>query len=152
MSRGSLALPIAALLAASVVVGCGGGENETATTSPAATSVVLGATRSATVAPQGDPGGTIENVILACSEKNGPLLRTFVAQPVSDEELDALFAVGTDVRLAVRAPAEVEGDRATVEVRLEVTREGEAQLVDRTWELERGADGVWRFIELPDCY
>ena len=71
---------------------------------------------------------------------------------VEAEGVQALFARATDVRLESRTPADIEGDRATVDVRLEVRRDGEVETVERSWELERSADGVWRFSELPDCY
>ena len=102
-------------------------------------------------APSGDPGVTVENVVLACREKDADRLRSFVAPSVPDEEIRALFARGTDVILKSEMP-EAQGDRATVDVRLEVRRDGEVETVERSWELERGADGVWRFSELPDCY
>ena len=102
--------------------------------------------------PPGDPGVTVENAIQACREKDGDLLRSLVIASVQDEEIQALFDRGTDVRLARRTPARVEDGRATVSVRLEVRRDGELETVDRTWELEQGADGVWRFTTLPDCF
>ena len=32
------------------------------------------------------------------------------------------------------------------------TGDGRVEMVDRTWELERGVDGIWRFSVLPDCF
>ena len=101
-------------------------------------------------APTGDPGVTVEHVIQACREKDGARLRSFIAGPVSEEEIQGLFQRGTDVRLAGRTPPRIEGGRATVEVRLQ--RDGENEVVELTWELERGADGVWRLTTLPDCF
>ena len=88
----------------------------------------------------------------ACREKDGQLVRGFVAAPVPDAEIEALFARGDDVRLMLRTPAEIEDGGATVEVRLEIRRGGELDTVDRVWQLAFGDDGVWRFTALPDCY
>ena len=128
---------------------CGGSDvAERPTLAPPTTAITLPTLDAA--APAGDPGVTVENVIQACREKDSGRLRTFVAGAVSEEEIQALFRRGTDVRLAGRTQPRIEGKRATVEVRLE--RDGEMELVERTWELERGADGVWRFTTLPDCF
>ncbi len=104
------------------------------------------------VLPVGDAGVTVENAIQACREKDGELLRSLVAAPVRDDEIQALFDRGSDVRLARRTPADTEDGRATVTVRLDIRRDGETERVERTWELEQGADGVWRFTALPDCF
>jgi hypothetical protein len=104
------------------------------------------------LAPSGDPGVTVENAIAACREKNVDLLLAFVAGTVSGADVDGLFARGDDVRLALRQPAEIEGGRASVQVGLEIQRNGATETVTRSWNLEVGADGVWRFLELPDCY
>ena len=143
----------AALIVASAglsFLACGGGDTD----QPATPTVGVAATASpspAALALSGDPGVTVENVVLACREKDVERLRSFVATPVSDEDVLALFARGTDVILKSEMP-EAQGDRATVDVRLEVRRDGEIETVERLWELERGADGVWRLTELPDCY
>ena len=142
---------VVAGLALLALVACGDGDAEEPAT-PTVTATVVETPISASVLPVGDPGATVENVIQACREKDSALLRSFVAAPVREEEIRALFRRGTDGRLAGRTPANVEDGRATVTVRLDVRREGEAELVERTWELERGADGVWRFTALPDCY
>ena len=104
------------------------------------------------ISPTGDPALTVEHAIQACREKNGELLRSFVAVAVRAEEIQALFDRGADVRLEIQTVPRVEDGRATVDVRLEVTRAGEIETVDRAWELVRGADGFWRFTALPDCF
>lgn len=104
------------------------------------------------IVPAGDPAVTVENVVLACREKDVRRLQSFVAAAVSEEEVRALFALGTLERLAGRSEAIIEDGRATVDVRLEVRRGGEPETVERTWELERGVDGVWRLTALPDCF
>lgn len=106
----------------------------------------------ASVPAAGDPAAAVENAVLACREKDAERLRTFIAVPVSDQAIQALFARGTDVRLASRTPALTDDGRASVDVRLEIHREGAVDNVQRTWQLARGADGIWRFTELPDCY
>lgn len=103
-------------------------------------------------APSGDAGAVVEQLVQACREKDAQLVRGFVAAPVSDAEIEALFARGDDVRLVLRTPAEIEDGRATVEVRLEIRRGGELDTVERVWQLVSGDDGVWRFTDLPDCY
>lgn len=100
----------------------------------------------------GDPGVTVANVVQACREKDGERLRSFVAGRVSEAEIEALFARGSDVQLLSHTVPEPEDGRATVTVRLRVRRDGGAEDVERSWELERGADGVWRLTALPDCY
>ncbi len=102
--------------------------------------------------PGGDPGVTVRNVVLACREKDGDRLRSFVAVPVPEQELEALFARGSDVRLLSQTVPQTEDQQATVMVRLSVQRDGEEELVQRTWDLEQGTDGVWRLTALPDCY
>ncbi|MDP3766530.1 MAG: hypothetical protein Q8S13_00815 [Dehalococcoidia bacterium] len=105
-----------------------------------------------TLAPGGDPGVTVLNVVLACREKDGERLRSFVEGPVTDQEIEALFALGTDLQLLSQTEPVVEDDRASVTVRLQVRRDAESEDVERVWELVRGDDGVWRFPTLPDCY
>jgi hypothetical protein len=132
-----------------VLAACGGGADARPTPTPPATPI-----SEPTLPPQvlGDPGVTVENVVQACQVKDAALLSSFLAAPVDPDEIEAMFARGTDVRLAVRRPAEIEGSLATVELTLEVHGAIDNGLIDRTWELEQGEDGVWRLTELPDCY
>ncbi len=130
---------------------CAGGDGDAPAT-PAAPVVVATATPQGDLSPAGDPGITVEQAIQACREKNSALLRSFVAGPISEEEIQALFARGSDVLLKGRTVPEVEDGRAMVEVHLEVRRNGDAEMVDRDWELERGLDGIWRLTSLPDCF
>lgn len=104
------------------------------------------------ILPAGDPGVTVRNVVLACREKDGDRLRSFVTRTVPEEDIQALFDRGSDVQLLSQTVPRAEAGRASVAVRLRVRRDGEVELVERTWELERGADGVWRFTSVPDCY
>lgn len=127
-----------------------GGAEEPATPTVAAT--VARAPTLEDVQPAGDPGVTVENAVLACREKDANRLRSFVAGAVPEEEVQALFTRGTDVQLLGQTVLRAEDRQATVDVRLEVHRDGETELVERTWELERGADGVWRLTALPDCF
>jgi hypothetical protein len=124
---------------------------EEATPTPAAT-VVEQPTPETTAPAVGDPGVTVLNVVLACREKDGARLRSFVATPVSERELQALFGRGSDVRLLSQTVPQAEDGRATVTVRLSVRGDGEEEIVERNWELEQGSDGVWRLTVLPDCY
>ncbi|MCH8065350.1 MAG: hypothetical protein IIC90_05940 [Chloroflexi bacterium] len=119
---------------------------ETPTTAPP-----LVATPTA-VSATGDPSVSVRNAVIACREKNGELLRSLVAGEVTDEEIEALFERGVDVRLRGHTDPPREGGRASVTVFLTITRLTVVDDVEREWELERGDDGVWRFAELPDCY
>ena len=151
MERSLRAAGVALIVAAGVAVfACGEGERDRRAT-PTVGFVATASPSPELPAPSGDPGVTVEHVVLACREKDAERLRSFVAAPASDEEIAALFARGTDVMLKSAMP-EVQGDRATVDVRLEVRRGGETEMVERSWELERGADGGWRLTKLPDCY
>lgn len=105
-----------------------------------------------TLVPTGEVSVTVENAVRACREKNAELLRSFVLDAVSLEEIQALFDRGTDVQLKSQTVPPVEDGQATVDVLLEITREAGVESVGRSWELERGGDGVWRFTELPDCF
>lgn len=102
--------------------------------------------------PTGEVSVTVVNAIRACREKNAELLRSFVLDAVSIEEIQALFDRGTDVRLLSQSVPVVEDGRATVDVVIEIIHEFGGEPVSRSWELERGVDGVWRFTELPDCF
>ena len=147
VAAGWLAAGLAVVLFAACTAGSSGGQatptvQPTAAPTPTSDQIVLA----------GDPAVTVENVVLACREKDVRRLQSFVAAAVSEEEVLALFALGTLERLAGRSPPVIEDGRATVAVRLEVRRGGEPETVERTWELERGADGVWRLTALPDCF
>ncbi len=98
-----------------------------------------------------DPSATIENVVLACREKDSTLLRAFLATTVPDAQVQALFALGRDVVLKGQTPA-ITGDQAAVTVDLEIQRSTGSERVQRTWQLVRAADGLWRLTALPDCY
>ena len=95
---------------------------------------------------------TVENAIRACREKNAELLRSFVLDAISLEEIQALFERGTDVQLKSQSVPPVDDGRATVEVVIEISRVDGVETAGRSWELARGADGVWRFDKLPDCF
>ena len=141
---------LAAGLTVVLFVACTGSSGGPAT--PTAQPTVAPTPTTDQLVPAGDPAVTVENVVLACREKDVRRLQSFVAVAVSEEEVLALFALGTLERLAGRSPPVIEDGRATVAVRLEVRRGGEPETVERTWELERGVDGVWRLTALPDCF
>ena len=120
---------------------------------PTITSITgAGAPSTETISPAGDPGVTVGQVIQACREKDADRLRSFVAGAVTQQEVEALFARGTDVQLMSQTVPRAEGGRATVIVRLRVRRDGATETADRAWELEWDADGVWRLTALPDCF
>jgi len=98
-----------------------------------------------------DPSATVADAIVACREKDAAKLRTLVAAPVTDAQIDALFARGNDVLLKSQTPS-TNGDQASVTAELEIHRDSGTEAIERTWTLARGADGVWRLNALPDCY
>ena len=124
-----------------------------ASSTHAPTATVETATPAASPTPplSSDVGATIENVVIACREKDTALLREFLATPVTDEQIAALFARGRDVVLRSQTPS-ITGDEASVAVELEITRAAGTERAQRTWAVQRGADGLWRLTALPDCY
>ena len=149
MGKGLRIAGFVALVGMATLAGCSDGpvaapETPTASPPPVATPT--------TVLVTGDPSVSVRNAVTACREKNGELLRSLVASEVTDEEIEALFDRGVDVRLRGHTDPPAEGGRASVTVFLTIIRLAEVDDVEREWELERGIDGVWRFDELPDCY
>jgi len=96
-------------------------------------------------------GTTIENVVLACREKDAASLNALLAAPAAGADIEALFALGRDVVLKGQTPTITDGE-ASVVVELEIQRETGSERVQRTWALARGTDGLWRLTALPDCY
>ena len=149
MGKGLRIAGFVALVGIAALAGCSDGpvaapESPTASPLPVATPT--------TVLVAGDPSVSVRNAVTACREKNGDLLRSLVAGGVTDEEIEALFDRGVDVRLRGHTEPPAAGGRASVTVFLTITRLAAVDDVEREWELERGVDGVWRFAELPDCY
>ena len=138
-----------AALAGVLLLACGGGGD-----GPAPTVVVRQQTDVATrtPGPAGDPGVTIGAVVQACREKDAERLRTFISPPVSDQEIQRMWADGSDVKLLTQTIPDVTGGRVTIDVNLQVTLAGSETVVERTWDLVRGDDGVWRLTALPQCY
>ena len=140
----------AAAVVALLLIACGSGAGEwpaPTTTLPEQPTAAIQGTLAA-----GDPGVTVANVVQACREKDAGRLRSFIAGTVADDAIEVLFSRGSDVQLVSQTVPEPEDGHATVTVGLRVRRDGESDLVRRTWDLERGADGVWRLTALPDCY
>ena len=142
------ALALAVCAAVLALGACDGGGTASIVT-PGATS-----TPAATPTPTpvlGEPKTIVETAVTACRRKDGELLASLVSGGVSDAELAALFARGSDVRLrSFTFPLE-EGSTVTVAVGLLIQRTGGAEEVERMWELEQQGD-VWRFTSLPDCF
>ena len=138
-------------LALIVSLACAGGGVDELPTATVATIVVPTPTPRSLV-PTGEVSVTVVNAVLACREKNAELLRGFVIDAVPLEGIQALFERGTDVLLKSQSVPLVDDGRATVDVVIEITRDDGVESVGRSWELERGADGVWRFARLPDCF
>ena len=150
--RAPAALAAVAITASAALAGCDGGSQAALPTLPLDTAVPTAAATPTMQLVAGDPSVSVRNAVIACREKNAPLLRALVDGEVPDGELESLFARGTDVQLRGHTDPPAEGGQAMVTVYLTITRESEIEDVERTWELLRDAAGVWRFASLPDCY
>jgi len=148
-------------LALLVLAGCDGDNTPYTGGTPGdgGTTATAGSPAATPAEPGGEPSVSVENVILACREKNGVQLRQFVGERirsrVTDEEIEQLLGRGADVKLVSQSTEQHSEDgrsTATVSVRLEVERAGGTETVEREWQLEREGDGVWRFTELPECF
>jgi hypothetical protein len=139
-----------AACAALLLAACGGGGDADPT--PAVTVVETVPFAPTPVVPGGDPGVTVEQAVRACQEKNAELMQTFVTADVPIAEIDALFATDAEVRLSSRTLPVTEDGSASVDVVLEVTLGGDVALVEDTWELAQGDDGIWRLTALPACF
>ena len=135
-------------LAALVTLACGGGSSAQPTVAP---TFVANATQPP-IASLGDPGLTVANAVIACNEKDAGVLKTFVAGDVSLRDIAALFARGRAVRLRSQTIPEPGGNSASITVGLHIERDASSEDVERTWDLVRGADGLWRLTQLPDCF
>jgi hypothetical protein len=129
-----------------LLAACGSGARAPATT------VAPVVTPTPTPTLSSDLERTIENAVLACREKDAGALRALVAGDVTQQEVDALFALGRDVVLQSQTEGKTVDGTVSVTVGLEITRATGVEDVDRTWQLAQGADGLWRFAALPDCY
>lgn len=154
-----VAAVVLSALAALAFVACDGDDGaEPTATLPSASA---GSPTAESTAPQpgGQPEVSVDNVILACREQDAEAVRQFIIEDVrseiTDEQIEEMFGGGADVR-AVSQSTETQTvngvGTATVSVRLEVTRDGGTETIDREWQLEREDDGVWRFTELPECF
>jgi hypothetical protein len=136
------------VLAAALLVACGSAAH-------APTPTIRHTSAVPTLAPtsplSSDITRTIENVVLACRQKDAALLRTYIAADVSVPQTEALFALGRDVTLRSQT-ASVTGDQASVALDLQIERDTGFENVRRTWQLTHGADGLWHLTALPDCY
>jgi len=90
--------------------------------------------------------------VQACREKDTERLRALVPASVSDDEIAHMLAGGSDVQLLSQSVPDTSGDSVSIDVSVRVTSESGPTIVQRTWDLERGADGVWRLTALPDCF
>ena len=136
------------LVAVFALTACGGGGAPSVVT-PSATSTPAPTPTSTPVL--GEPKTIVETAVTACRRKDGELLASLVSGSVSDAELEALFARGSDVQLRSFTFPREEGSVVTVAVGLLIQRDGGAEEVERMWELEQQGD-VWRFTSLPDCF
>jgi hypothetical protein len=149
------ARPLVALIVVAVAfaAACGGdGASEPATPTPLPPTPVPPTATVPAVVIAGDPGLSVTSLIQACRRKDAEDVRALVAGEVPDAELQALFARGEDVQLLRQSVPNEPGDRAQVTVLLRIQRSTGPEDVERTWELDRDDEGIWRFTELPDCY
>ncbi len=136
----------AAILALSA---CGDSGGTASIVTPSATSAPAATPTSTPIL--GEPKTIVETAVTACRRKDGELLASLVSGGVSDAEIEALFARGSDVRLRSFTFPTEDADTVTVAVGLLIQRTGGAVEVERMWELEQN-DGVWRFTSLPNCF
>ena len=148
----SLRLALIASLCVIAIVAAACGDGDGSSSDPTALPTAIEGPAAPDVTTLGDPGLTVRNAVLACREKDADLLRSFVAADVSLSDIIALFARGSDVQLLVQSIPEPGGNTASVTVLLEIHRAGDIDEVERTWDLVRGDDGLWRLTELPDCF
>ena len=142
-----LGLVAAVVMAAGV--SCGGGGSEGVPTVAVTTAPV---SPTPPIAVSNDPGATVIAVVQACREKNVAQLRALVVAPTSDEEISAMYARGNDVQLLSQSVPDGGTDSVSIDVSLRVMSDEGETVVQRAWELERGADRVWRLSALPECY
>jgi hypothetical protein len=104
------------------------------------------------VAARNDPGATVSAVVQACREKDAERLRALVPASVTDDEIASMLAAGRDVQLLNQSVPDSVTGSASITVSLRVTNDNGSSVVQRTWDLRRGGDGVWRLTALPECY
>jgi hypothetical protein len=146
VTRGPCVAAALTAIALLLSTACGGNDSGPAPTeppTPAPTSTVL---------VPADPTVTVANAVQACREKDAQRLRSLLAAPVSDDEIEAMWRDGTDVRLLNQTIPEITDGPVEVTVVLRIDARDEQFDAERTWELERGPDAVWRLTKLPDCY
>jgi hypothetical protein len=106
----------------------------------------------ATPGAAGDPGVTVANVVTACREKNSERLQSLISVPVSGQDIQRMWAGGSDVQLLTQTIPDAGAGLVTIDVSLRVTNADGETTVQRTWDLVRGSDAVWRLTALPACY
>jgi hypothetical protein len=137
-------------IGAVVLAACGGSGGDSRPPIAVVTSTVSSPTPF--VAARSDPGSTVSAVVQACREKDAERLRALVPASVSGDEIARMLAGGRDVQLLSQSVPDAGGDSVSIDVSLRVTNDRGAIVVQRTWDLERGADRVWRLTELPKCF
>ena len=137
-----------AALVAVVLIACGSADSRPPIV------VVTSAASSPTplVAARNDPGAIVSAAVQACREKDVQRLSGLVVPSVSDADIAAMYARGTDVQLLSQSVPDAGGDSVSIDVGLRITSEGGEAVVHRTWDLRRGGDRVWRLTELPKCF
>jgi len=136
------------VIVAIALVACGGDEKDGAAI-PSPTGLPSPSPTQPLIA--GAPRVAVEAAVNACREKDADTLGDLVLGGADEAEIQALFARGTDVRLGLLTLPDQEQDVVEVDVALTIQRTTGAEEVERTWELQRTADG-WLFTSLPDCY
>ena len=140
---------LASLLAAGIaLLACGGGDDVAVATPPATSTPAPTATAELVL---GEPRVAIETAVTACRMKDAARLSRLVAGGALPSEIEALFALGSDVQLrSIMLPPEDE-TAVSVDVGLTIRDDTGTRDVERTWELQL-TDGTWLFTSLPDCY
>ncbi len=95
---------------------------------------------------------TVGAVVQACRTKDVEALRALIPADVSEAEVRQMFEKGQDVQLVSQSIPDEPVDRTTIDVTLRVTSDLGETVVQRSWELARGDEGVWLLTALPECY
>lgn len=142
-------LAVAIVTLSILATACGGGDDAALPTPPPS---VVATPTSPGVSTLGDPGLTVRNVVEACREKDAALIQSYVSGTPSIGDIEAIFARGSDVQLLSQTVPDAIEETTTITVRLRIRRDSGSDEVARDWDLVRGADGLWRLTEPPDCF
>jgi hypothetical protein len=99
-----------------------------------------------------DPTSAVVAAVQACREKDATALQALIAGAPSVQEIQTMFARGTDVQLLSQSLPEAPEGSVSIDVTLTLTGPEGPEPVQRTWDLVEQTTGGWLFTTLPDCY